>query len=365
MDDPSRSLLDQALAFAAAGHWEPALLAYERLAEVDTITSAPERAHGVFAAAGDAALRADRPVRAVVHLQRALQLAGSHPLLAPLRCVQLAGAFLAVGELQAALSVLADAQGLLSPSSREHTASVRVLLADVRVGVHLLRGSLHKAEQDLSLLEGAGSEGARLGALFRRGQLEARQGRFEQALERFHRCLSMAGGAKMVGLRAAVWEEITEALALTGEHDGALAALDEAGRAWTAAGRRSGLLRVEATRMRLLCSAGRCDMLTTNLERSLDYAEERQMRLLQCQILIALGRCRERDKPWRARVYTLDAVQVAEQAGAGFLAGIARLGLRGNREALVLAAGQLAESPFWYNRAQEALAEVPGASDPR
>jgi hypothetical protein len=118
--------------------------------------------------------------------------------------------------------------------------------------------------------------------------------------------------------------------------------------------------------MSLLGRMGAVEALTSGLERSIRFARERDLRLLEAELLLASGVCEAGRSPHRSRAQLDRAVELAGAIGAAQLRGRALLarysGPDGERSAVEQACVDLVEIPTWRSRAYLALAEQLGAS---
>jgi len=352
-------LLSDAQALASEQRWEEAAPRFEQLGELLLGCGEPERAHGALAASGDAAWRGDllsHAVRCFVR-SRELVLAGSE--LHAIRGVQLAAVLLALGELQGADLLLQEVE------ASDPEPKLVALLLDTRMGLELVRGRCGRVRADLVKLESLGVEGTEPVLLFREGQLATRDGRFSEAVDAFSACSMVLGdGLPFAGPLGAALLELAEVAIFREDDDDALALLQRAADAWKRAGRRSGQLRVEAARMRLLSRVGSVDLLTRGLERGVDFARERQHRLLELDLRLTLGSCTLGRSPQAASALLSDVAEQARRVGAFYLRGRALLALHdrdgGDQDVIEQACLDLVESLPWRTRAYLALARAMG-----
>lgn len=348
----------------AARNWEDAERTWARLAGELDRTGDREAAHGAFAAAGDAAFRADRPVLAVRHLVRAATLARGQPLLLALRKIQAAAAFLELGDPESTASFLDDAgTDLEQVPDGDPVRQAEVLLDDARVGLLLLAGRIARASEiigDMARLTGPREEAV---LWFRRGQVARIQGQFPEAVDHLSACiLSCRLDPRFDGPRGAALLELAEVAILRGDLDEALDLLDEARSAWARAGRRSGVFRAEAARIRAISAAGRCEPLTAALDRAVEFAQERELRVLEAELRHARGICLLRQRPRAGDEDLAAALILTRQAAVPHLAGAIRLALHdrpgGRVEGLEQATRELEESPVLLARTLLAQARL-------
>jgi hypothetical protein len=348
---------DRAQLLTRKRHWDEAEAAWSEVAaSAERIGDTDDRRQALVAA-GDAAFRADRPVLALRHLSAARQACDPRTPLWSLLGVQVAGILVETGDLQASQAVFAEVdQDGIPPQ-------VRAVLLDTRIGLHLAAGRIRDARTDLTALRRVGEIDAEAAILFREGQVDRVEGRFGEATESLASAVvRIQGEPRFDGPLGAILLELAEVAVFREDFDDATSLLDEAEAAWCRARRRSGVFRTEAARMRLAACMGTGDLVTTNLERAITFAAQRELRLLEAELRLARGLCLlPRDQ--REAVIQLDRVmELAFAAGAPHLAGQARLALHdrpdGSVEELELACGELMETPPWRSRAFLAIARA-------
>ncbi len=355
------TLMAEARALVAERRWQDAAARFAKAATRLGTAGLDARAEEAFAAGGDAAWRADLPDLAMRCLVRSRERLPQGSPLRGVRAVQMAGVLLELGELDSAVLLLDEAE------DGEPARELRMVVLDTRIAIDLLQGHVGRAHNLLVKLEGLVGEEAAPVLLFRQGQLAMRLGRFSEAVESLAGCVALIEDRPAYdGPRGAALLELAELASFRAEHDDALALLEGAAEAWNRAGRRSGMMRVEAARMRLLGELGAVETLTTGLDRGLRFARERDMRLLEAELRLASGICEAVRSPQRSAAQLDRAIELAGNIGAYALRGRALLARHdvadGEREALEQACLDLLEIPTWRSRAYLALARSLGAS---
>lgn len=347
--------IEAARTHTAERRWEEAAAAWEQAAAAAGVAGDLPAAQAALAAAGDAAFRADLPVRAARALEAALAQAPEGSEDHAVRAVQLAGVRYEQGDLAGGLRLLAEAEpGATTPRAR-------VLLLDTRIGLSLAAGRVASARADLVALERCREAISGPTLLYRKGQIDRHDGRLAQAVDAFAACAALVrGDRRFDGPLGATLQELGELALYRGDLDDAVALLEEAGEAWHRARRRSGVLRVEALRMQVL-AAGRLDLLPTCLDRSVAFATDRELRVLEGELRLACGVCLRQRDPGRSQQQLHRALDLFRAMGLPHLAGRARLALQG-REASVreleLALAELKEDRPWRVEVLVALAEA-------
>ncbi len=355
------SLLAEARTLVSERSWQEAAARFARVATKLAAAGHDERAQEVFAAGGDAAWRADLPDRAMRCLVRSRERLGSGSSLNGVRAVQMAGVLLELGELGSASLLLDEVEE--GQPGRE----LMMVLLDTRIAIDLQQGRVSRAHSDLVRLESLVGEEAAPVLLYRQGQLAARLGHFGDAVDALSACVVLIEDRPAYdGPRGAALLELGEVACFREDFDDALAVLERAADAWDRAGRRSGRMRVEAARMRLLGCMGAVETLTSGLERSIRFARERDLRLLEAELRLASGVCNQARNPQRSAAQLDRAIELAGAIGATSLRGRALLarhdGPDGDRGALEQACLDLVEVPTWRSRAFLALARVLGST---
>jgi hypothetical protein len=275
-----------------ARRWESAARSFADLARLLEAEGRTESASGALGAAGDAAFRADLPFEALRLFRRSLALCENGPtessiaVVAALRKVQMAGVLVETGDLGAAEQLLREIEGLpLGPR-------LACLGRDVQISLWLLRGCTSRARTVLGEMAEQLPDGARAVLHFRSGQLHGAEGHFREALEDLSLCLDVMGDRpEMDGPRGAALLEMAETALLRDEATTAFSLLQAAQEAWTRARRRSGVLRVDATRMRLLVRTPGCEVVATGLDRAIAFAQERGLLPLELELRLAAAVC--------------------------------------------------------------------------
>lgn len=357
-----QSLVQRASSEVRTKNWEDAAGAYADLATSMEHEGRREEAHGAWAAAADAAYRGDRPLLAVRHLLRALELAPDQPFLGAMRRIQLASAFMELGDPESAAGFLDDAAtDLEDRDAGELTRKLHVLLLDTRLGLMLMTGLSDRAAEVLEVLQEEIREGEEAVTWFRAGQIQRIRGHFPQAVESLSACVFRCrGDDRYDGPLGAALLEMAEVAILCGHQADAIGILNEAEQAWTRAGRRSGVFRVEAARMRALARSGACDMLPSGLTRAIEFAQEREMKVLEAELRLARGLCLLVKQPGGADEDLGTGLLLARHAAMPHLAGRFRLALHGRPggrlNALEQARLELEENAPWSARALLAVA---------
>jgi tetratricopeptide (TPR) repeat protein len=361
MDDHGfQSLLEEARALASERRWHDAAARFAKAGNHLAKAGFDPQAQEAFAAGGDAAWRADLPDLAMRCFVRSRERLAARSPQHAVRGVQMAGVLVELGELGSAELLLDEAE------ESEPDRELMVVLLDVRITLDLIQGRLGRAHGDLVRLESLVGQEAAPALLFRQGQLAARLGQFGDAVDALSACVAIIEDLDAYdGPRGAALLELGELAVFREDYDDALALLEAAAAAWQRAGRRSGQLRVEAARMSLLGQMGAVETITSGLERSIRFARERDLRLLEAELLLASGACEVGRDPHRSRAQLDRAVALAGSIGAVQLRGRALLarysGPDGERSALEQACVDLVEIPTWRSRAYLALAELLGA----
>jgi len=348
---------DHAQILTQERHWDEAEVAWSEVASAAREGGDVDVLRRALVAAGDAAFRADRPALALRHLSQARQACDPKAPLAALLGVQAAGILLEMGELAASLALFEEVE------SGDPPPEVRAVLLDTRIGLDVAGGRVRDARADLVGLGQVARGDASAAVLFREGQVCRMEGRFGEATE------ALASAAVLVrddprfdGPLGAILLELAEVALFREDHDDALSLLEEAEAAWCRARRRSGLLRTEAARIRLLVSMGACDLITANLDRAIAFAVERELKILEAELRLARGTCLLLRDRQAAAVHLVRTVDLARGMGVPHLAGRARLALHegpeGSVEELELACAELMETLPWRTRAFLAVARA-------
>jgi hypothetical protein len=285
----SRRLWRQAEEQAAQGAWANAGMSYAEIAEKASRVKDSAVARQAAALAADAFRRDDRPAAAA----KLLMLARAQGADSLNDRVQLASVLMDAGELAAALDI---AQQARSDALLTGEAAAEVLARDTLAGLLLAAGRVDEARAEvdaIGLLQLPGGEVARR---FRSAQLLRLDGRCAEAEEEWKKLAEeLEVYPQAAGAAAACRMERAESLALRValgsdadllEH--ALAEEDRAAKLWTQAGRRAGLYRSEAWKLRLRHQRGET-VLPAAIEQALRYATERKMPLLRAELLVCLA----------------------------------------------------------------------------
>ena len=341
--------------------WQDAAARFAKAAAKLADAGRDSDAQEAYAAGGDAAWRADLPDLAMRCFVRSRERLASGSPMHDVRAVQMAGVLVELGELDSA-SLLLDEVDHVEPQR-----DLMMVLLDTRIAIELHRGQVGRAHQSLVLLESLAGEDAAPVLLFRQGQLAARLGQHRDAVDALSGCIALIEDREAYdGPRGAALLELGEIACFREDFDDAVDLLDRARDAWQRAGRRSGAMRVEAARMRLLGRMGAVETLTSGLDRSIRFAHERDLRLLEAELRLASGICEASRSPQRSAVQLDRAIELASAMGASALRGRALLERHshagGDREALEQACLDLVEIHTWRSRAFLALARVLGAS---
>ncbi len=357
MQNSDARLLKEARASLEERDWPRAEERFAQLAEHELEAGGVEGAEEAFGAAADAAYRADLPLRACQHLERAANLEEQAGELASLRAVQRAGALIELGQLELADSLLTRVLDLA------RSGSVRSLALDTAVGLDLLRGQLGRARAHVVELEREEFEGSEPSLLYRTGQISRYEGRLCEAVDALSACaILIENEERYHGPLGATLLELAEVALMRHDFDDAQGLLDMAEGAWGKARRRSGLHRVEAARMRLLFLSGAIDLFTRGLEKAIAFSVERHLRVLEAELRLARGYCLRGRDPQAAAEQLRQANALAREIGALPICGQSALALHdqpaGSRRALEQACRDLVELPVWRSRAYLALARV-------
>jgi tetratricopeptide (TPR) repeat protein len=294
--------LREAQALLDAGRWSEAGAAFDAVAQKAVRVRDRRLAREAAQLGADAWRRDDRPGPALRLLQLALREDGD-PVLGR---VQLAAVLLDLGLLAEARQHVAQAVAAAT------TPEARALALDTAVGTALAAGDLPAAREGLEALVGLGV--AEIAARFRHAQLDRLDGALARAEEGFLDVAhTLEPHAAAAGPAAAAWCEVGELRLLRrellGEDHDAVAAFSRGVEGWTRAGRRAGLFRAEAWRLRAL--AADAPVVDTPIERALGYARERGLRLLEAELQVALGICRGDVRPIEAALTCCDEAPLA------------------------------------------------------
>lgn len=294
---------------AAVQAAEAALARAEPSADVDALAAQ-------CLAAGDALRRVDRPVRAARMLQRAVDLSTDPGRRTSARLV-LAGVLADAGELRASADLAR--QVLAQPAS----ADARILGHDILAGALLAQGQLADARAVVATLEALAPH---LPVLpFRRAALARLDGQLDRAVALLEGVLRDAPATDAWrGPRAAAVMERAELALLQGDAPAAVTGFTAALDRWAEVGRRAGAFRAEAGRVRARVEAGDT-VLSSILDNPVAYARDRQLPILEAELLLAQGQARAATDPRAARAALDPAVELAHHAGALFLEGRCRL----------------------------------------
>ena len=262
--------------------WSEAGDAWKAEAERASKAGAAEVAAEAATRAADAYRRDDRPAATA----RAIRFALEHRAATVRDAALLAAALGEAGELEAAADI---ASAAVDGAADEPT---RVLALDVAVGTALSCGRVVVARNYCAELARSPLPGALLATAFRESQLARLDGDLRRALAGWRALIGrLAPHPAAAGAVAAAYMEIGETQVLrvalrergiawyqqadgdevvdTAETEACFAA---AGQAWARAGRRSGLFRAEAWRLRLRSAEA---TIGTPVDSALGYAEER------------------------------------------------------------------------------------------
>ena len=316
----------RARSLAAAGRHAEAAAAWTALAEGALAAGDRLQALSAHQLAGDALRRDDRPAAAARALHAALGLLNGDPAERPRRDslkVLLAATLGDAGQGTAGVVLLRE---LLA--SRP-AAAARVLALDVLAGLLLGLGRVSEAwgvQAELDAEPGAAPAAAlpfREAALTRlAGDLDGAQARLRAALA------SAPAAAAWEGPRAAIREELAEIDLLRGRLDDAAAGFARAGDGWGRAGRRAGVFRAEAGRIKVELARGGLP-LPSALHDAVDYADERGLPGLATELRMARGAARARAGLEGAAADLDRAVELAAAHELLLLEGRARMVRRG------------------------------------
>ncbi|MFH1466538.1 MAG: hypothetical protein ABIO70_19290 [Pseudomonadota bacterium] len=348
--------LAEARELAAERRWEQAATRFEEAGELLLLAGADHEARAALAAAGDAAWRADQPRLALRCFVRARELATHDAPSRRVRGLQMAAVFLDLGEFDSAALVLEEATG------GARAPELDLVRLDAQIGLELVRARIGRAH---ALLEELGQAAGPLGSpvhLFRSGQIAARRGEFDVAVEALSTCAGLIGErVAYQGPFGATLQELAEVAILRGDIEDGLALLDRASSAWERAGRRAGLARVAAARARVLADHGVNPHGAETLAPWIAFADQRGLRVLEAELRYALGASLLAQEPAQGSAHLALAAALAERIGAVGLRGLALLAQHdrpgGDLDALEQACGDLVELLPWRSRAFLALAQ--------
>ncbi len=296
---------------AERGAWAQAAMAYAEIAEKALRVKDSAVARQAAGLAADAFRRDDRPAAAA----KLLVLARSVGADSLSDRVQLASVLMDAGELAAALDIAGQAR---SDALLSGDAAAEVLARDTLAGLLLAAGRVEEARaevQAIGLLQLPGGEVARR---FRSAQLLRLDGRCSEAAEEWKKLAEeLEIYPQAAGAAAACRMERAETLALqvalgadAGLLDLALAEEERASKAWMQAGRRAGLYRSEAWKLRLRKQRGEM-VLPAAIEQALRYATERKMPLLSAELQVCLAVVTESPTPAHHAILALGEAPLA------------------------------------------------------
>lgn len=295
------------------GRWSEAAALYAQIAdEADDDEGVRLQA---LLLAGDALRRDDRPGPAARLLHDAAGLAVGGPLESP-TLAQLAGVLHLAGALPAARDIADQAVAVA------RTGGAQALALDTLLGVLSALGDFEAFEARFADFRGVAPAGAvrfrEAGSLRRRADLDGADAAYADAVD------AVAGEAAAAGAAAAAMMGRAEVALFRGDPAAARERYDEAGRLWSAAGRREGLFRSEAGLLRAALLAGETP-LPRVLDRLIRFAEERQLLLLEAHLRIVRGAARVRADLPGGDADLCAAIAQARQASARPLESRARL----------------------------------------
>lgn len=270
----------EARLLAEAGRWEEAAARWEALASdllrEGASTRDPGAAAQALVLAADAWRREDRPLAGMRCLRRAMPHLGAGPG-ASLARAELAGMLADLGQLAAAV---AEARSALAGAS---TPGERIVAADLLCGLLLEGAVLDEAEALLPAITDARARP------FREAELRVQQARLPEAKRALAEARAAVGTAEALGgLRASLHEAQAELHLVEGAHEAAIRSFQQARAEWSRAHRRPGLFRAAAGEVRARAAAGQLSM-DAEVDRGLDYARQRGLRLLEAELLLARG----------------------------------------------------------------------------
>jgi tetratricopeptide (TPR) repeat protein len=344
-------LEEQARTLSAEGRHAEAAELWARRAEQALQRRDRATAQQCHALAGEALRRDDRPAAAALHLQRALELLSPRDAAADSQrgaaTASLVSAWADAGRLPEALDLLARAL------SSTRGPAARSLLLDGQIGLLLAAGQKEEARRALAELKRVAPAGAAPALLYRQASLDRLDGRLEAARAAHLGLLAQIGAhGAWLGPRAGAHHDLAELDLLEGRLAEALSGFQEASRCWTEAGRQAGAFRAEAGVVRAQLARGAA-VVSGALSGPLSYAAERQMPLLEVELLLARGPARHRAHQSGAEADLDRAVSLCEAAGAVLLEGRARLARREcglHRGDMTRARACLAADLVWLGR---------------
>lgn len=262
--------------------WSEAGEAWRAIAERQGAAGKSDEAADAAGRAADAFRRDDRPAAAA----RAIRLALHHRQATVRDAALLAAALGEAGELEAAADI---ASAALDGADDE---AARVLALDVATGSALSCGRVPQARAFAAELARSPMAGAALAAGFREAQLARLDGDLARAIGGWRALVGkLAPHPAAAGAMAAAYMEIGETqvlrlalrdrgvpwyLASAGDDEADEAETEAcfvaAGHAWARAGRRSGLFRAEAWKLRL---RDRGSTIATAVDSAIGYADDR------------------------------------------------------------------------------------------
>lgn len=285
----SKRLWRQAEAQAEQGAWADAGMSYAEIAEKAARVKDTAVARQAASLAADAFRRDDRPAAAA----KLLVLARAQGADSLNDRVQLASVLMDAGELAAALDI---AQQARSDALLTGEAAAEVLARDTLAGLLLAAGRVDEARAEVEAIHLLQLPGGEVARRFRSAQLMRLDGRCAEAeqewkllaeeLEVYPQAAGAAAACRMeraetLSLRVALGADATLL-------ETALSEEERAAKLWMQSGRRAGLYRAEAWKLRLRRQRGET-VLPAAVEQALRYAGERKLPLLKAELQVCLA----------------------------------------------------------------------------
>jgi len=316
--DQTDPRLEEAVRFAEAGRWGEAGRCFEIVAKAAETKGDVHAAQWAWTLSGDAYRKDDRPAKAALALHRAFDTLSEDGDRGAKMGAELSGVLMDSGQLDVAESIARKA--VAAAESSIPAAIAR----DTLIGILTARGDLTKAEEELNQLHATAPPGLGIAVHFREGVHRRLTGDLSGARTNLNVVIkALRGNMPAAGAMAAATAELAEVALLDGEPDEARESFERAEGLWTIAGRRAGLFRAEAGLVRASMARGDAPIAAA-IPDTISYARLRQMVLLECELRIVLGSAKALTGREGALEELDKAVNLASQAGATLLEGMAR-----------------------------------------
>jgi tetratricopeptide (TPR) repeat protein len=311
-------LMEEASRLARLGNWEAAAASWDLVLESAQAAQLDETAVDAAIKAADALRRAERPLDAIRALRRVADLTEDPRILAA-QDVQLVGVLLEAGQLQGA-EQLGEARAEDLPPG-----TMRTIAIDTLLGVFLAAGDAEGFAAWIDHLEDSSSDLTAIALRYRRAQqLRIRGALDESSFQLGQSAAELATIDGAQGARAAVYTAIAEIDLLQGAFENAMTRFEQARAEWKTVGRRGASLQAEAGRIRALLLEGETGVLPTAIDEAITYTWGRGLPLLECELRATRGECRAAAHQPGVNEDFERAMELADQAGAKWLAGRCR-----------------------------------------